>query len=74
MALQAQLVLDKMAPVKKFQMRTKYVARNETKLKMVDRDIVQQKASECGADEDWERYMELRNDVTNQLNKHKICA
>ena len=41
---------------------------------MVDRDIVQQKASECGADEDWERYMGLRNDVTNQLNKHKICA
>ena len=66
-------ILDKMAPVKKFQIRTKYAAwvRNETKLKIVDRDMAQQIASESGADEDWERYKRLRNDVTNQLKKDK---
>ena len=62
-----------MAPVKKFQMRTKYAewVRDETKMKMVDRDIAQQKASESGADEDWERYRGLRNEVTNQLKNDK---
>ena len=66
-------ILDKMAPVKKFQIRTKYAAwvSDETKTKIAGRDMAQQKASDSGLNEDWVEYKKLRNEVTSQLKKEK---
>ena len=62
-----------MASVKKFQIRTKYAARvsDETKSKIIARDLAQQTASDSGMNEDWERYKKLRNEVSSQLRKDK---
>ena len=66
-------ILDKMAPVKKFQIRTKYAAwvTAETKANIRDRNIAQQIATESGLNEDWDKYKKLRNDVTSQLRRDK---
>ena len=66
-------ILDIMAPVKKFQIRTKYAAwvSDETKTKIIARDLAQQTASDSGMNEDWEMYKKLRNEVTSQLRKDK---
>ena len=58
-------ILDKMAPVKKFQIRTKYAAwvSDATKTKIAGRDMAQQKASDSGLNEDWVEYKKLRNEV-----------
>ena len=67
-------ILDKMAPVKKFQLRAKYAAwaRKETKSKILDRDTAKQIATENGVEEDWDRYKRLRNEVTHRLKEDKI--
>ena len=66
-------ILDKMAPVKKFQIRSKYAAwiTEDTKTKIVDRDLAQQLASDSGMLEDWETFKKLRNEVTSHLRKDK---
>ena len=66
-------ILDKMAPVKKFQIRSNYAAwiTEDTKAKIVDRDLAQQIASDSGMLEDWETFKKLRNEVTSQLRKDK---
>ena len=68
-------ILDKMAPVKKFQIRTKYAAwvAKETKKKMKDRDSAQQIATRSRDQDDWEVYKKLRNDVTALLRKDKLA-
>ena len=67
-------ILDRMAPVRKFQIRTKYAAwvSVDTKRKMHERDLAQQTASSSGLIEDWDSYRTLRNEVTTQLRKDKL--
>ena len=67
-------ILDRMAPVKKFQIRVKYGAwvTEDTKCMMQERDLAQQNASNSGLDSDWDKYKKLRNQVTSQLRKDKL--
>ena len=67
-------ILDKMAPVKKFQIRTKYAAwvSDETKERIRARDIAQQNATRSNSPEDWQIYKKLRNKVTAQLKTEKL--
>ena len=67
-------ILDKMAPVKKFQVRTKYEAwlSDETKERMKERDRAQDTAALSGSQEDWAVYKRLRNDLTKVLHKEKL--
>ena len=66
-------ILDKMAPVKKFQIRTKYAAwlSEETKNKIKERDQAQQSAALSGSEEDWSKYKRLRNDLKKILRTEK---
>ena len=66
-------ILDRMAPIKKFQIRSKYAAwvSAATKNQMKVRDRAQQVASDSGMGEDWDSYKKLRNEVTAQLRKDK---
>ena len=68
-------ILDRMAPVKKFQVRTKYAAwlSENTKERIKDRDRAQQAAVLSGTQEDWSVYKQLRNDLTKVLHKEKLC-
>ena len=67
-------ILDRIAPVKKFQIRVKYATwvTQETKDMMLERDLAQQTASSTALDRDWEIYRKLRNKVTSQLRKDKL--
>ena len=67
-------ILDKMAPVKKFQIRTKYAAwlSESTKTKIIDRDRAQEAAILSGSVEDWSSYKRLRNDLTKVLHSEKM--
>ena len=67
-------ILDRMAPIKKFQVRTKYAAwlTDNTKKKIKLRDSAQQAASLSGSQADWEVYKGLRNDLTKVLRKEKL--
>ena len=66
-------ILDRMAPIKKFQIKKKYATwlTDSTKDKMKTRDLAQQHASSSGLTEDWDRYKKLRNEVTALLRKEK---
>ena len=66
-------ILDRMAPIKKFQIKTKYVPwlSPSTKDRMKARDQAQQSATASGLPEDWENYKLLRNEVTSLLRKDK---
>ena len=66
-------ILDTMAPVRKFQVRTKYAAwlSQETKNKIKKRDQAQQAAALSGSEEDWSKYKRLRNDITKVLRTEK---
>ena len=66
-------ILDKMAPVKKFQLRSKYAAwlNDSSKDKIKQRDSTQQAASVSGSEEDWKSYRKLRNEVTAALVEDK---
>ena len=67
-------VLDEMAPVKKFQTRTKYAPwmSEETKLLKKKREEAHQKASETDLPEDWREFRGLRNQVTARLRVDKV--
>lgn len=63
-----------MAPIKTFQIRTKYAAWvcDNTKAKMKARDTAQDTASKSRLDEDWLKYKQLRNEVTSLLRNDKL--
>ena len=67
-------ILDKMAPVKKFQVRTKYAAwlSEDSKEKIKERDRAQDAAALSRSKEDWAVYKQLRNDLTKVLRKEKM--
>ena len=66
-------ILDRLAPIKKFQIRTKYAAwiSVETKKKIKLRDDSQEKAATTRSLEDWSDYKKKRNEVTSLLYKEK---
>ena len=59
-------ILDRMAPVRKFQVRTKYAAwvSDQTKEKIKIRDAAQLTAATTQLEEDWRKYKRLRNDLS----------
>ena len=67
-------ILNIMAPVRTFQMRTKYAAwvSEETKKSIKVRDSLQQLSSENGSWDDWADYKLKRNEVTSFLRKDKL--
>ena len=67
-------ILDRMAPVKKFQVRSKYAAwlSEKTKSQIKDRDAAQQAASLSGLQEDWSTYKRLRNDLSKVVYKENL--
>ena len=66
-------ILNRMAPVKKFQVRTKYAPwmSDETKHKIRTRDAAQKNATESGKAEDWREYKSIRNSVNSILRREK---
>ena len=67
-------ILDRMAPVKKFQVRKKYAAwlSENTKLKIQERDKAQKTATHSRSEDAWAVYKRLRNDLTKVLKKEKL--
>ena len=67
-------ILNRMAPVKKIQVRSKYAPwmSKETKIKIRTRDCAQQRALESGRQEDWREYRSVRNSVNSILRREKI--
>ena len=62
-------ILDEMAPMKTFQVRTNYapwLSEKTVKL-MKTRDELQKLASETKCKEDWVRYKHIRNTINNRL-------
>ena len=59
-------IIDRMAPVKKFQVRTKYAAwlSENTKERIKDRDRAQQAAVLSGTQEDWSLYITSSSGMT----------
>ena len=68
-------ILDKMAPVKRFQVRTKYAAwvSDNTKEKIRARDAAQMTAATTQPKEDWDRYKRLRNDLSVVKKREKLA-
>ena len=66
-------ILDSMAPVKKFQVHSKYAPwlSDNTKQKILERDKAQQIAARTGDRNDWKKYKDLRNNINNILKKEK---
>ena len=66
-------VLDKWAPLKKVQIRTKYRPwiSKETKVLMKQRDFAQEIASHTKNQDDWRKYKNLRNTVVSRLRNEK---
>ena len=67
-------ILDRMAPIRKFQIKKKYASwlTDTTKDKMKARDSAQQNASSSGLAQDWDEYKKLRNEVTSLHRKDKL--
>ena len=67
-------ILDVMAPVKKFQVKTKYAAwlSDESKDRIKERDEAQDAAALSGSREDWEEYKRFKNNLTESLRKEKM--
>ena len=67
-------ILDRLAPVKKFQIQTKYApwVSEETKVKIKQRDEAQELACMTRSMEDWAVYKMKRNEVTSLLKKEKL--
>ena len=67
-------ILDRMAPVKKFQIRTKYAAwvSDLTKENLKVRDRAKEKAVQSGSQDDWSVYKRLRNDMTKVLHRERL--
>ena len=66
-------ILNRMAPLKKYQVRTKYAPwmSSSTKEKIKLRNDAQKKASETGNVDDWKEYKTQRNSVNSILRKEK---
>ena len=66
-------VLDKFAPVRTIQVRSRYApwVSEEVKVRMVERDRAQQAAAATQAQDDWRLYRNLRNTVTNLIKRAK---
>ena len=66
-------ILNIMAPIKNIQVRAKYAPwlSENTKLKLVERDLAKRTASESGKSEDWKTYKVKRNELNNVLRKEK---
>ena len=66
-------VLDRMAPVKKIQVRQNYApwVTEECKSEMAARDAAQARAVNSGQDADWEAFRAVRNNVTRMVRKQK---
>ena len=64
-----------MAPVKKYQVRTKYAAwvSDNTKEKIKIRDAAQLTAATTQLEEDWNRYKSLRNELSGIKRKEKLA-
>ena len=67
-------ILDKLAPVKTVQTRTRYAPwlSQSTKLLIEQRDQAQRKASSSKLEEDWKLFRRLRNQVTSKLRVEKV--
>ena len=67
-------ILDTMAPVKTFQVRTKYAAwvSDSTKDKIKAKDAAQLKASTTQLKEDWDMFKRLRNDLASVKRREKL--
>ena len=63
------------APVKKFQVRTKYAAwvSDGTKEMIKERDAAQLTAATTQLKDDWDRYKRLRNDLSVVKKKEKLA-
>ena len=68
-------ILDRMAPVKTFQVRTKYAAwvSDSTKEKIKVRDAAQLTAATTQLKENWDRYKRLRNDLAVVKKREKLA-
>ena len=66
-------ILDVMAPIKTFQIRTKYVPwmSQKTKDMIKERNQAQLKAATTKDSDDWRKYKQLRNQITNILRVEK---
>ena len=66
-------ILDKMAPVRKIQVRQNYApwVSDECKREMAARDELQKKAVQSRKDEDWDVFKMFRNKVTRKVRKEK---
>ena len=66
-------ILDIMAPVKKFQTRTKYAPwmSKETKILKENREAAHKKATDTDLPEYWREFRTLRNQVTAKLRQDK---
>ena len=66
-------VLDRMAPVKKVQIRQNYApwVTDACKSEMAARDAAQARAKNSGLDTDWEAFRAVRNSVTRKVRKQK---
>ena len=66
-------ILDVMAPVKTFQVRTKYAPwlSDETKELIKKRKEAQIVASESKSQDDWREYKNIRNTTTARIRKEK---
>ena len=66
-------ILNEMAPIKRFQTRTKYAPwlSNESKNLIAEREAAQQKASLSDNPEDWRSFRSLRNLVTSRSRDDK---
>ena len=67
-------ILDTMAPVRKFQMRSNYAAwiSEGTKVLIKERDKAQELAAATKNVEDWRRYKRIRNQVTSLIRREKL--
>ena len=66
-------ILEKIAPMKKIQLRQKYAnwLDSEIKQKMTERDNMREAAKESDNDNDWRNYKQARNHCTKMLQKKK---
>ena len=66
-------ILDIMAPLRTFQIRTKYTPwmSQSTKDLIQERNEAQARASNTNNDEEWRKYKRLRNRITNILREEK---
>jgi hypothetical protein len=62
-------ILDRLAPLKTIQTRTRYVPwlSKETKTLIEQRDLAQSSAARSRNQEDWNKFKKLRNQVTSRL-------